>query len=71
MIQIEDKDLPIDAAKKIITGKKELQLSPLGEAVYGAYNDNSSAIYVDMYKINQIKEIAEHLLAYCANQPED
>lgn len=65
MIQIEDNDLPIDAAKKIITGTKIVEFSDtmkaLRKAFIGSQVDNGE---YDMFELEEIKEIADYLIVY-------
>ena len=65
MIQIEDTDLPIDVAKKIVTGTKVINLSPVMKAARKAFtgNESDSGEY-DMFELEEIKEIADYLLVY-------
>ena len=59
MIQIEDFDMPIDVAKKIITGTKTVELTPLmkaaRKAITGSESDNGE---YDMFELEDI--IKEH-----------
>lgn len=66
MIEINDYDMPINVAEKIISGTKEVILTPLmktlrkglvGEEV----GDKSTE---DMFDLEEIKEIADYLLVY-------
>ena len=65
MIQIEDYDMPIDVAKKIITGTKIVELTPLmktaRKAITGREYDSGE---YDMFELEDIKEIADYLLVY-------
>ena len=65
MIQIEDTDLPIDVAKKIVTGTKIIELSDmmksLRKSLIGNESDNGE---YDMFELEEIKEIADYLLVY-------
>ena len=65
MIQIEDTDLPIDVAKKIVTGTKVVTLTPLmkacRKAITGSETDDGE---YDMFELDEIKEIADYLLVY-------
>lgn len=65
MIQINDNDLPITVAEKIISGTKlntpsELMKS-LAKAVTG---DEHACDTVDMFDLEEIKEIADYLMVY-------
>ena len=62
MITINDNDLPITVAEKIITGTKPNNLTPLMKAFYDSATDT-----VDMFDIEEIKEIADYLIAYYTN----
>ena len=65
MIQIEDFDMQIDVAKKIITGTKTVELTPLMKAARKAItgSESDSGEY-DMFELEDIKEIADYLLVY-------
>ena len=65
MIQIEDTDMPIDVAKKIVTGTRVINLSPLVKAARKAItgNESDSGEY-DMFELEEIKEIADYLMVY-------
>ena len=66
MIQIEDNDMPIQVAEKIIGGTKVIKPTPymksLRKAVTGIEEDTYEA---DMFGIEEIKEIAGYLMVYC------
>lgn len=63
MIQIEDKDLPVTVAEKIITGTKPNDMSEAmkraTEKLFGV-----SAETQDMFDLEEIKEIADYLMIY-------
>ena len=63
MIQIDDNDLPITAAEKIINGKKPNNLS---EAMRNATSKlfGINADMQDMFDLDEIKEIADYLMVY-------
>jgi len=65
MIQIEDNDMPIDVAKKIVTGTKIVELSDVmktvRKALIGNQVDNGE---YDMFELEEIKEIADYLIVY-------
>ena len=68
MITINDDDLPITVAEKIITGTKPNNPTPLMKALCTAFTGvDSAADTVDMFDIEEIKEIADYLIAYYAN----
>ena len=66
MIQIDDFDLPIQAAEKIISGTKEMPASMLAKAAYRAFTgkEPGETISRDMFDLEEIKEIAGHLMVY-------
>lgn len=65
MIHINDNDLPITAAEKIITGVKPNNPTPLmkslAEAITG---DEHASENIDMFELEEIKEIADYLIVY-------
>lgn len=63
MIQIEDNDLPITAAVKIIRGTKPYNPTPMMKAMSKAITgeDNNTQ---DMFSREEIKEIADYLMVY-------
>lgn len=65
MIQINDNDLPITVANKIITGVKPNNptefMKSLAEAITG---DKHASESVDMFDLEEIKEIADYLIVY-------
>ena len=71
MITIEDNDLPITVAKKIISGTKVVELSPAMKAIRKKLtgNEEDDDEY-DMFELEEIKEIAEYLLVYYNNHPQ-
>ena len=65
MIGISDTDLPITAAEKIITGTKPYAATPLTKAVVKALTGSETASdTVDMFSLEEIKEIADYLMVY-------
>lgn len=66
MIQINDYDLSIQAAEKIIGGIKEVPASMLDKAAYRAFTGKElgETTYRDMFEPEEIKEIADYLLVY-------
>lgn len=65
MIQINDDDLPITVAGKIINGVKPYNptdfMKNLAKVVVGDEHANDTQ---DMFDIEEIKEIADHLMVY-------
>jgi hypothetical protein len=66
MIQIDDFDLPIQVAEKIISGTKEVQASMLDKAAYKAFTGKEigETVSKDMFGLEEIKEIADYLTVY-------
>ena len=66
MITINDNDLPITVAEKIINGTKPTDISEsmakLKETLFGTKCDTQ-----DMYSLEEIKEIADYLIVYYNN----
>jgi len=71
MIQIEDYDMPITVAEKIITGTKKVTLTPMMKtmrrAITGAELGDETA--EDMFDLEEIKEIADYLLVFYESHP--
>lgn len=68
MIQINDYDLPITAADKIICGTKPVDRTPLQQALVNALVSadlEAEKDTQDMYTIEEIEEIAKYLTVYC------
>lgn len=65
MIQINDSDLPIMVAEKIINGTKPYNPRPfmksLSKSITG---DEHARENVDMFDLDEIKEIADYLMVY-------
>ena len=66
MITINDNDLPITVAEKIINGTKPNdmteQMKRTTEKLFGIQCDTQ-----DMYELDEIKEIADYLMVYYNN----
>lgn len=73
MIQINDNDLPITVAEKIINGTKPYDPTDLMKAITKAVTgDEHSSDTQDMFDIKEIKEIADYLMVYYqAHQNDD
>lgn len=66
MIQIDDYDLPITAAQKIITGTRQSTASELAKTVAKCFTGiDSAGDTEDMFTLDEIKEIADYLHVYC------
>lgn len=63
MIVINDKDLPITVAEKIISGIKKYNTSPTLTAITKAIT-NEEELTEDMFTLEEIKEIADYLIVY-------
>ena len=66
MIQINDFDLPIQVAEKIIGGTKDVPASLLDKAAYKAFTGKEigETVSRDMFDLEEIKEIADYLMVY-------
>jgi len=65
MIQINDNDLPITAAEKIINGTKPYNTPDYMKAIVKAVTgDEHSSDTQDMFELDEIKEIADYLMVY-------
>ena len=65
MIQINDNDLPIMVAEKIINGTKPYNPTDLMKVFAKAVTGNEhSSDTQDMFDIEEIKEIADYLMVY-------
>jgi hypothetical protein len=66
MIQIDDFDLPIQVAEKIIGGTKDVPVSMLDKAAYRAFTGKElgETAHRDMFELEEIKEIADYLMVY-------
>ena len=71
MIEINDTDLPITVAEKIITGTKPYVATPLTKAVVKALTGSETASETaDMFDLEEIKEIADYLIMYYESHKE-
>ena len=72
MIQIDDFDLPIQVAEKIIGGTKEVPASPLDKATFKAFTGKelNDTVHRDMFDLEEIKEIADYLIVYYESHKE-
>lgn len=64
MFVINDNDLPITVAEKIINGTKPYNPTPLIKAITGNEEDCNEK---DMFDLEEIKEIADYLMVYYNN----
>lgn len=77
MITINDDDLPIEAAAKIIKGTRPYDPTPLSKAISKAIGialmgKDDACTEEDMFDIDEIKEIADYLnVFYEANKDKD
>lgn len=66
MITIEDNDLPITVAEKIIRGTRPFNAGPLVKSVLKiATGDEFDLETTDMFSVEEICEIAAYLNTYC------
>lgn len=68
MIEINDTDLPITVAEKIITGRKQNNSSDAIKAISKALTGEDQT-EVDMFDLEEVKEIADYLMCYYNNHP--
>ena len=66
MIQIENNDLPVTVAQKLITATKTVNATPLHKAAYKSIfgEECGETVEVDMFSDDDLREIADHLYAY-------
>lgn len=67
MIKINDNDLPITVAEKLITGKRPYEAAPVVKAVAKAVTGKDPEEEVDMFSDEELKEIAQYLWVYVKN----
>jgi len=71
MIEINNTDLPITVAEKIITGTKPCVATPLTKAVVKAITGSETESgTADMFCLEEIKEIADYLMVYYESHKE-
>lgn len=63
MIQINDNDLPITVAEKIIAGTKPYNPTEMMRTLSKAITGNDCDTQ-DMFDLEEIREIAEYLMVY-------
>lgn len=65
MIQINDNDLPVTVAEKIIKGVKPCKPTPLMRSLAKMVTgDEHASENIDMFSLEDIKEIADYLTVY-------
>lgn len=64
MIQIDDNDLPITVAEKIIKGTKPNKYSTDAWKALSKTITGNECDTIDMFSIEEIKEIADYLIVY-------
>lgn len=68
MFVVNDNDLPITVAEKIITGTKPYNPTPMVKALATAITgDENAGETQDMFCLEEIKEIADYLMCYWNN----
>lgn len=70
MIEIKDTDLPITVAEKIITGTKPYVATPLTKSITKMVIGIDAGDTVEMFDLEEIKEIADHLMVYYESHKE-
>ena len=66
MITINDDDLPIVVAEKIITATKPYNPTPMMKMLCANLTGKESAAdAIDMFDLTDLKEIAGYILTYC------
>lgn len=71
MIEIKDTDLPITVAEKIINGTKPYAATLLTKAIAKAVTgDDTAGDTVDMFELEEIKEISDYLMVYYESHKE-
>lgn len=66
MIQIDNYDLPITAAQKIITGTRPSTANEFEKTVAKCFTGiDSAGDTEDMFTLDEISEIADYLRVYC------
>lgn len=58
---------PIDVASMLINATYTREKGDIEKAFHKAFGNKSETVTENMYSVNDLKEIAEHLLAYCNN----
>lgn len=66
MIVINDRDLPITVAEKIVSATKTYDASPALKTITKAIT-NDEELKEDMFTLEEIKEIADYLTVYYEN----
>ena len=70
MIEINDNDLPIVVAQKIISGTKPYNPTAIQRSIAKAFTGNEMACDTkDMFDLEEIKEIADYLIVYYNSHP--
>ena len=68
MFTVEDNDLPITVANKIICGTKPYNPTPAMKALTKTLTGNENDCNTqDMFSLEDIKEIADYLMVYYQN----
>lgn len=65
MIQIENNDLPVTVAQKLITATSTVNATPLHKLVYKSIGKEcGETVEEDMFNDDDLREIADHIYAY-------
>lgn len=69
MIQIEDMDSPIEAARKIIFGTRRVEMTPARKLgilmATGKSPQDGEMVDEDMFSVCDLEEMAWYMLTYC------
>ena len=68
MIVINDKDLPIEVAEKIITGTKPYETNLFANGICETIINEKKK--QDMFDLEELKEIADYLMVYYNSHPQ-
>ena len=71
MIQIEDYDMPIVAAEKIIRGQRPYNPNLVQKALLSAVGEKTDDHTEDMYSVSELREIADYLYVFCNAHADD
>lgn len=75
MIQIEDMDSPIEAARKIIFGTRRVEMTPARKLgilmATGKSPQDGELVDEDMFSVCDIEEMAWYMLTYCKYHKEE
>ena len=64
MITINDNDMPITVAEKLIRGTKHYETTPMTHMVLKALGSEDMLDEIDMFSLEELKEMAAYLIVY-------